>query len=60
MNFRNKKNTEQRQRPLAVKYRWKGMSKTNYRKLNKRIKGNTFVTWKIGNNQSDECDGSIR
>jgi len=38
MNFRNKRPREKRQELLKVKYRWRGMSKTNYRKQGKRRK----------------------
>lgn len=37
MNHKSKRPREKRQELLRVKYRWRGMSKTNYRKLGKRM-----------------------
>lgn len=37
MNHRNKRPREKRQELLKVKYRHRGMAKTNYRKLGKRM-----------------------
>jgi hypothetical protein len=42
MNHRNKHPRDSRQQLLCVKYRWRGMAKTNYRKQGRRINAKAY------------------